>query len=77
MEIVELAAVMTTLTSQSQHTQKTYKIFHKVNCSSAYVVYLVKYKLFKKQYVEKAEIPFNIRLNRTEIFLKILILKLY
>ena len=49
-------------TFKSQQTEKTYKIFHNVNCTSSYVVYLMEYFLCNKQYVGKAEISFNIRL---------------
>ena len=40
-----------------------FKIFHKLNCKSSFVIYLVECTLYKIQYVEKAETPFNIRLN--------------
>ena len=42
---------------------KKHKIFREVNCSCAYVIYLIKCTLCKKQYVRKTEILFNVRLN--------------
>ena len=50
-------------TFKSQQTNKPYKIFHEVNCSSAYVIYLIEWTLCKKQCVWKSETSFNIRLN--------------
>ena len=44
-------------------TQKTYKIFHKSNCRSMNVIYLLACVLCNKQYVGKSEWPFNYRLN--------------
>ena len=38
-------------------------IFHEVNCSSAYVIYLMECTLCKKQCVGKSETSFNISLN--------------
>ena len=48
--------VTTTLIFKSQQTQKTYKIFYKVKCSSACVIYLMECTLCKKQYVGKTVI---------------------
>ena len=47
----------------SQQTKRTYKIFHEVNCTSMFVIYLMECTLCNKQYVGKAETSFNIRLN--------------
>ena len=46
-------------------TNKSYTIFHDVNCSSAlvHVIYLIKCTFCKKQYVEKSETTFSIVLN--------------
>ena len=48
---------------KSQQTTKSCIIFYKVNCSSAYVIYLMGCTLGKKQYVGKSETSFNFRLN--------------
>ena len=50
-------------TFKSQQTNKSYKIFHEVNCSSGYVIYIIECTLCKKQCVGKSETSFNIRLN--------------
>ena len=55
--------IIATLAFKSQQTQKTYKIFHEVICSSTYVIYLMEFTLCKKQHAGKAETLFNIRLN--------------
>ena len=43
----------TTSTFKSQQIQRTYKAFHEVNCSSAYVIYLMEFSLCKKQLCRK------------------------
>ena len=43
--------VISTSTLKSQQTNKSYTIFHEVNCSNAYVIYLMECTLYKKQYV--------------------------
>ena len=55
--------VISSSTFKSQQTNTSYTIFHKVNCSSAYVIYLMECTLRKKQYVQKSETSFSIRLN--------------
>ena len=55
--------VISSWTFKNQQTDKTYTIFHEVNCSGAYVVYLMECFLCKNQYVGKSETSFNIRLN--------------
>ena len=50
-------------TFKSQHTSKSYTMFHEVNCSSANVIYLMGFTFCKKQYIGKSETSFNIRLN--------------
>ena len=50
-------------TFKSHHTKKIYKIFHNVNCTSSWVIYLMEWVLFNKQFVGKAEISVNIRLK--------------
>ena len=52
-----------TTTSISQQTKRKFKLYHKVNCKSEYVIYLMKCALCNKQYVGKAETVFNIRMN--------------
>ena len=47
----------------SQHTKRTFKIFHKLTCKSQYVIYLKECILRKIQYVGKSETHFNLRLN--------------
>ena len=49
-------------TFKSQQTNKSY-IFRKVNCSIAYVIYLIECSLRERQYVGKSETNFNIRLK--------------
>ena len=52
-----------TVTFISQQTKRRFKIYHKVNCKSEYVIYLMECTLCNKQYAGKAEIAFNIRPN--------------
>ena len=54
---------MPTTTFKSQQTQEEFKIFHKTNCHSTFVIYLLECKKCKIQYVGKTEAPFNIRIN--------------
>ena len=55
--------VIDTSTFQSYQTQQLYTIFHKLNCKSKFIIYLMECALCKIQYVGKAETAFNIRLN--------------
>ena len=55
--------VISSSTFKSQQTNKSYTTFNEVNCSSAYVVYLMECTLCEKQYVGKSETSFDIRLN--------------
>ena len=55
--------VISSSTSKSQQTNKSYTIFHEVNCSIRYFIYLLECTLCKKQYVRKSGTSFNIRLN--------------
>ena len=52
-----------TSTFTSHVTNKTYNIYHKTNCKSKNVIYLLECTLYSKQYVGKSEWPFNLRLN--------------
>ena len=47
----------------SQQTNKSYTILHEVHCSSAFIIYLMKFTSYKKHYLGKSETSFNIRLN--------------
>ena len=47
----------------NQQTKKTFNIFHKLNCKSQCVIYLMECILLKIQYVGISETPFNLRLN--------------
>ena len=47
----------------SQKTIRKFKIYHKVNCKSEHVIYLMECTLCNKQYVGKTETAFNIRLS--------------
>ena len=55
--------VISSSTFKSRRTNKSYTIFHEVNCSSTYVICPMECTLCKKQYVRKSETSFNIRLN--------------
>ena len=55
--------VTDTSTFRSYQTQQLYTIFHKLNCKSKFIIYLMECVLCKVQYVRKAETAFNIRLN--------------
>ena len=56
--------VIDTSTFRSYQTQQLYTIFHKLNCKSKFIIYLMECTLCKVQYVGKAETAFNIRLNK-------------
>ena len=47
----------------SKTTSRRYQIFHKLNCKSKNLVYLMECRRCKIQYVGKCETAFNIRLN--------------
>ena len=49
--------LVNTKTFESYQTKKMFKIFHKLNCTSSFVMYLMKCTLFKIQYAGKAETP--------------------
>ena len=52
-----------TSTFRSYQTQQLYTIFHKLNCKSKFIIYLMECASCRSQYVGKAETAFNIRLN--------------
>ena len=52
-----------TTTFISHQRKRKFKIYHKINCKSEYVICLIERTLCNKRYAGKAETPFNIRLN--------------
>ena len=58
--------VVNTKTFKSYQTKRTFKFFHKLNCKSSFVIYLMVCSLCKTQYVGKAETLFNIWLNNQD-----------
>ena len=44
-------------------TKKRLKIYHRVNCKSRFVIYLLECYICSIQYVSKSETPFKVRLN--------------
>ena len=57
------AQVVNTKSFKSYQTKRKFKIFHKLNCKSNIVIYLMDCILCKIQYIGKAEATFNIWLN--------------
>ena len=55
--------LISTATFKNNQTNKTFKIYHRVNCKSSFVIYLLECYICNIQYVVKSEKPFNIRLN--------------
>ena len=55
--------VVNTDTFQSVITKKVYQIYHRVDCKSKYVIYLLECTICNIQYIGKSETQFNIRLN--------------
>ena len=55
---------------KSYRTNKSYNIFHRVNCKSKLIIYLMECLICKLQYVGKSEWPMNIRINkhRNDVF---------
>ena len=52
-----------TINFQESTGSKTYETFHKINCSSACVIYLMECTLCTKKYVAKEKTAFHIRIN--------------
>ena len=50
---------------QQQHSQtsKTFKIYHRVNCKSSFIIYLLRCYIWNIQYVGKLGTSLNMRLN--------------
>ena len=57
------SAIKNTDSFQSEKTKRSFKIFHKVNCKAAKVIYLLTCKGCRKQNVGKAWRQFNTRFN--------------
>ena len=55
--------VVHTIRFRSNQTNQIFQIYHNLNCKSKKVIYLLQCTKCKIQYVGKAEIEFNIRLN--------------
>ena len=55
--------VLQTKEFRSNITQKTYIIFHRLNCKSKHLIYLLECRKCKLQYIGKCETAFNLRLN--------------
>ena len=47
----------------TNQVDRTFDILHKVNCQSAFVIYIIECRICKLQYVGKRETAFNLRLN--------------
>ena len=60
---IQHVAFVSTTTFKSNQTNKTFKIYHRVNCKSSFVIYQLECYICNIQYVGKSETPFNIRLN--------------
>ena len=56
--------VKNTNTFRSNKTNREYKIYHRVNCRSKFVIYLMECSRCKLQYVGKSEWTLNIRINK-------------
>ena len=59
-----------TSTFRSQRTKKEFQIFHRVNCKSTFIIYLLECTKCGIQYIGKSERAMNIRLNkhRNDVF---------
>ena len=55
--------VIDTSAFRNYQTQQPYTIFHKLNCKSKLVIYLMECPLWKVKYAGKAKAALNIRLN--------------
>lgn len=56
--------IKNTTTFQSNITKETFQIYHRTNCRSHHVIYLMECKKCKIQYIGKCERNFNERLNK-------------
>ena len=63
--------LISTTTFKSNQTNKTFKVCHRVNCKSSFVIYLRECYICNIQSVGKSETPFNIRLNKQRKDVKI------
>ena len=57
-------------TFKSNQTNKTFEIYHRVNCKSSFVIYLIQCYICNIQYVGKSETSINIRLNNHRKYVK-------
>jgi len=57
-------------TFKSTATSRTFKILHKLDCKSSFVIYAIECTKCKKQYVGKSETDLNIRLNNHRSHIK-------
>ena len=55
--------LISTTSFKSNQTNKTFKIFHRVNWKRSFVIYPLECHICNIQYIGKSEAPFNIRLN--------------
>ena len=55
--------LISTTTFKINQTNKTFKIYHRVNCKSSFVIHLLDCYICNIQYIGQSETPFNIRLN--------------
>ena len=50
---------LSTTTAKSSQTNKTFKIYHQVNCKSSFVIYLLECYIYNIQHIGKSETPLN------------------
>ena len=55
--------LISTTTFKSNQTNETFKIYHRVNCKSSFVIYQLECYIYSIQYAGKSETPVSIRLN--------------
>ena len=52
-----------TTTFTSPNNNKTFTIFHTMDCQSSWIIYIIECNICKHQYIGKSETAFNLRLN--------------
>ena len=52
-----------TTTFTSPNNNKTFTIFHTMDCQSSWIIYIIECNICKLQYIGKSETAFNLRLN--------------
>ena len=55
--------LISTTSFRNNQTNKTFKIYHRVNCKSSFFIYLLECFICNIQQVHKSETPFNIGFN--------------